>query len=79
LRGASQDDCALYVMINAYWEPLTFAIQSGPAHAWHRVIDTSRRSPDDFCAPGAELPVRSPSYVVPPRSVVVLVDREGVE
>ena len=79
LRGTSQGDCALYVMINAYWEPLTFAIQSGPAHAWHRVIDTSRRSPDDFCAPGAELPVRSPSYVVPPRSVVVLVDREGVE
>ena len=34
LRGASQGDCDLYVMINAYREPLTFAIQDeGPGRA----------------------------------------------
>jgi len=75
LRGASQGDCDLYVMINAYWEPLTFTIQGGPADRWGRVIDTSRECPDDFLEAGAEQTIASATYVVQPRSVVVLVGR----
>jgi isoamylase len=52
----------VYVMANAWWEPLEFAIQvPGP---WRRVIDTT--FPDSR---PAEVGV---SYVVGPRSVVVL-------
>jgi glycogen operon protein len=75
LQGASQGDRDLYVMINAYWEPLAFAIQRGPAETWLRVIDTSRDSPDDFREPGAEVAIGSTTYVVEPRSVVVLIER----
>jgi glycogen operon protein len=73
LRGASQRDADLYVMISAYWEPLTFEIQEGEPGDWRRAVDTGRESPDDLCEPGREVPVRSRSYVVGPRSVVVLV------
>jgi isoamylase len=52
----------LYVMANAWWEPLEFAIQvPGP---WRRVIDTS--------LPDAATAEVGTSYVVGPRSVVVL-------
>lgn len=72
LHGAAQSDVDLYVMINAYWEPLTFTLQEGEPGDWTRVIDTGRESPDDLREPGTEVPVRSRAYVVAPRSVVVL-------
>jgi isoamylase len=73
LAGSSQDDVNIYVMINAYWEDLTFTIQEGAAGEWRRVIDTSLESPEDFCAPGKEVQLTSPDYVVKARSIVVLV------
>ena len=75
LRGVSEGDQDLYVMVNAYWAPLAFTIQEGPAARWAVVIDTSRDPPDDFCEPGGEVPVVSPTYRVEPRSVVVLLAR----
>ncbi len=73
LHGAAQQDVDLYVMINAYWESLTFAIQEGRPGQWKRVIDTGRESPDDLREPGTELPLAALTYVTTPRSVVVLV------
>jgi len=73
LHGASQGDTDLYIMISAYWEPLTFAIQEGHVGEWKRVIDTQRDSPDDLREAGTEITVTAPSYLVGPRSVVVLV------
>jgi glycogen operon protein len=70
LRGASQKAEDLYVMVNAWWEELTFSIQEGSIHEWKRVIDTGMDSPHDFVDAG--VPVSSMSYVVRPRSVVVL-------
>jgi len=52
LRGASQGDDDLYVMINSYWGELTFRIQEGQASDWRRVVDTSLASPDDTAEPG---------------------------
>jgi len=75
LRGVSEGDQDLYVMVNAYWGPLAFTIQEGPAARWAVVIDTSRDPPDDFCEPGGEVPLVSPTYRVEPRSVVVLLAR----
>jgi glycogen operon protein len=77
LHGASQGDCDLYVMINAYHETLNFEIQESPAGGWRRAIDTGLESPLDIAERGAEPPVASLQYQVQPRSVVVLVGGEG--
>ena len=72
MRGASQQDVDIYVMINAYWEDVSFTIQEGEFGRWKRVIDTSSDTPDDFCEAGMEMSLTSPTYVVKPRSIVVL-------
>jgi len=70
LRGASQQDCDLYVMVNGGREPVQFVVQNagGP---WRAVVDTSRPSPEDITLDKAR-PLARPSYVVDARSVVVL-------
>jgi len=70
LHGASQDDDDIYVMINAYWEPLEFQVQEGTAQEWMRIVDTALASPDDFSERGEPLWVAR--YSVAPRSVAVL-------
>jgi glycogen operon protein len=73
LRGASQGDNDIYVMINAYWEPLDFTIQEGAATEWTRVADTSLPSPDDIPETGSAL--AELTYRVGPRSVAVFLRR----
>ena len=78
LHGGSQKDVDIYVMINAYWEELTFQIQEGTTKAWRRVVDTSLESPHDFLEPGNEIPLQSMRYRVPGRAVVILLrDKDG--
>lgn len=72
LDGASQNDADLYVMINAYWEQLTFTVQEGDASEWRRVIDTGIGEPHDFLEDDGE-PLPSLKYDVGPRSIAVLV------
>ena len=76
LGGASQSDDDIYVLINAYWEPLTFMIQEGSAREWRRVVDTSLPSPDDISVPG--VPIRTLQYTAQPRSVVVFLRPRAV-
>ena len=71
LRGRSQNDSDLYVMINAHWEDTDFAIQE--SYGWRRVIDTSRPGPQDILDPGNEEPIGTSRYRVKARSVVVLI------
>ncbi len=73
LRGASQQDTDLYLMINASESDVTFEIQEGRPEEWRQVFDTGLVSPDDFHEPGGEACVRSSAYVVRSRSVVGLV------
>ncbi|HOU12175.1 MAG TPA: glycogen debranching protein GlgX [Anaerolineae bacterium] len=63
----------LHVMLNAYWEPLTFTLPA-PRNGthWRRIIDTNLPPPDDFCAPDVAPPIEGGQYIVAPRSVVVL-------
>ncbi len=70
LRGASQNDQDIYVMINAYWEDLEFHIQEGNPGDWTRIVDTALPTPNDFSDSNESL--KKPSYVVAARSVVVL-------
>ena len=71
LHGASQADDDIYVMINAYWEPLQFQIQEGRPGDWVRIVDTNLSSPCDLSERG--LPVQQSTYQVGPRSIVVFV------
>jgi glycogen operon protein len=73
LHGASVNDNDLYVMINAYWEPLSFTIQEGEPGDWKRIVDTSEDSPDDFTETPVAPAMSSLSYTVQPRSVVFFV------
>jgi isoamylase len=71
LHGASQNDQDIYVMINGYWDRLEFQIQEGTASEWTRIVDTALPTPNDF-SNSSDL-LRTLSYLVEPRSVVVLV------
>ena len=63
----------LHIILNAYWEPLEFEIPPvGKDEAWHRIVDTSLNSPDDFY-PLETAPIFSKKlYAVEARSAVVL-------
>jgi isoamylase len=60
-------------MLNAYWEPLTFALPAVVnGHQWRRCIDTAQASPDDV-RPLEHAPLVAASTIVAqPRSIVVL-------
>lgn len=65
----------LHMMINAYWEPLTFEIPplTKSHERWHRCIDTSLDSPNDI-QPWRNAPkIHSKIYKVEARSIVILV------
>ena len=72
LHGGSQQDRDIYVMINGYWEDLSFQIQEGEVNDWMRVVDTSMPSPSDVVEIGRVEPHRSLNYEVKARSIVVL-------
>ena len=72
---------ALHFMLNAYWEPLSFAIpQLDETHSqWRRCVDTFRPSPADI-GPWAEAEtVHGQTLIVQPRSIVMLVTKLHVE
>jgi glycogen operon protein len=73
LHGGSEGDDDLYVMINAYWEELTFDIQEGESRGWRRVIDTNLESPIDVLEAASATALDSLRYAVAARSVVVLI------
>jgi glycogen operon protein len=72
LHGASQGDQDIYVMINAYWQDLTFTIQEGQASDWKRAIDTAAVSPMDIIDASSQVSLGALTYSVGARSVVVL-------
>ena len=73
LRGAALNDSDIYVMINAFWEDTSFAVQEGRKEEWRRVVDTGLPDPDDIVESGeAGIPLSSGRYLVRARSVVVL-------
>ena len=61
-------------MVNAYWEPLTFELPPAPGvhQGWRRGVDTARDAPEDICEGPDAAPVVDETYVVQPRSLVLL-------
>ena len=65
----------LHGMLNAYWEPLVFEIpplHGDSPHTWRRCLDTALASPHDIQAWDTATPIASTTYVVQPRSMVLL-------
>jgi isoamylase len=77
LHGGADQDRDLYVMINAFWEPLEFGLFEGTPEQWGRVVDTSRDAPQDIVEPGQETSPIANTYPVGPRSIVVLMRDRG--
>jgi isoamylase len=71
--GYTDDGPAFHLMLNAYWEPLNFAIPPVPAPeiSWFRIVDTFEPSPLDF-HDGPKERIHDSSYLVQPRSIVLL-------
>jgi glycogen operon protein len=62
----------LHIMLNAYWQPLTFDLPPlPPGLAWQRVIDTSLPAPDDFTVATEPLNTQA-NYCVAARTVALL-------
>lgn len=71
LKGASQGDADLYVMVNMTdCDGESAMPQSGD---WHVAIDTSRDSPDDLPAPSRGVAMQADTARVPARAVMVLI------
>jgi glycogen operon protein len=71
------DRIVLHLMMNAYWEALSFEIPPLDEMylPWRRCVDTFRPAPDDILGwPNAEA-VNGAAYRVEPRSIVVLVTK----
>jgi glycogen operon protein len=65
----------LHCMFNAYWEPLTFEIPPAAAEtgeSWRRCMDTALAAPEDLLPWDAAPAVVQGTYVVQPRSIVLL-------
>ena len=63
----------LFVILNAYWEPLAFELPPLQQDVrWHRVVDTARLTPDDFCDHPLALHNGDKTYLVQPRTAVIL-------
>ena len=62
----------LHVILNAYWRPLLFELPPlGKGKHWHRIIDTSLHSPQDFCEIDVAPIVKTDRYPSQSRSSLV--------
>ena len=71
-----RDAADLHVMMNMFWEPLTFEVPASPQRTWRLAIDTFADSPDDIASAGEELSVDQSACTVQARSIVVLLSAE---
>jgi isoamylase len=69
----------LHVILNAYWEPLSFELPLlSKGEQWYRIVDTALPSPQDFCDPSTARPVPGNAYPTKARSAVVLLARNTI-
>ena len=64
-----------HIIINAFWEALEFELPpppDDPQAKWRRIIDTDLETPDDICSMAQAPAVDRRTYIVQPRSVVLL-------
>ncbi|HRV92125.1 MAG TPA: glycogen debranching protein GlgX [Anaerolineae bacterium] len=74
LAGFEQD-ADIHVMMNMYWQGLNFELPTVKGRTWYRAVDTFQSSPNDITEPGQEIAIDGNTYLVQPRSVVVLISK----
>ena len=70
-----QEGICIYLILNAYWEPLDFELplgNDGGPGAWRRWIDTALGSPEDIVPWQMAPSLCGPTYRAAARTVVVL-------
>ena len=64
----------MHLMLNSYWEPLTFELPPRQGEPWRLVVDTALESPYDI-VPLEEAPsIVETTYRVQARSSVMLIE-----
>ena len=75
--GYIENGPAFHLMLNAFWEPLNFAVPAAPQNAlWVRVIDTFLVPPKDIMDDPTD--AVASNYIVQPRSTVLLMSRSAL-
>ncbi|GHA50720.1 glycogen debranching protein GlgX [Photobacterium aphoticum] len=69
----TQDE--LYVVCNAYWDPLAFTLPSRKGCEWHVMINTAKPSPHDIYPVGKAPIYLDDSVLVNGRSMIVMVSK----
>ena len=65
------------LMFNAASTEKRFVVPPEPGGGvWYAAVDTSKETPDDICEAGKEIAVAQDAYILPAKSLVVLVSRE---
>jgi glycogen operon protein len=73
---AAGGDEAIYLAVNAHWEPRVFELpRAGAGRSWRRFVDTSLSPGEAALEPGHELLLDGRTYPLGPRSVAVFVAR----
>ena len=65
----------IHLMLNAYWEPLSFEVppvREDESRSWRRWLDTSLQAPDDICEFLNAPLVKDSNYLLRPRSIAAL-------
>src|ERR1700738_5329553 len=76
---AGEEADQIYVIANAFWEPLTFELPLLLGHGWYLFVDTMREPPLDILTLDHEERLRDrKSYALGPRSAVVLIAKQRV-
>jgi glycogen operon protein len=73
-RTSADGTVRLHLMVNSWWEPLTFTLPpAGATSGWRQWIDTSLPSPEDIHLWTEAPPVPGSEYRVGPRSVAAVI------
>jgi glycogen operon protein len=70
-----RSDVPIYVASSAFWEPLTIELPEMENQRWYRVVDTSLPVGEDIVPEEEAFFLPEITYVVRPRSTIVLVAR----
>lgn len=69
----------IYVVFNAYWEPLSFSLPDpGLNENWHKILDTALSYPDDIVEMRTAKAVNECAIKVAPRSIILLINTSSL-
>jgi glycogen operon protein len=74
-QTGQRSDVPIYLASNAFWEPLTIELPEADGRRWYRVVDTSLPIKEDIVPQEEAFFLPEMTYLVRPRSTIVLVAR----